>query len=196
MKIAIIGEGKIGEIIKCWLLNKFKDIEIEFFDETKGRHPREITDEKIIISSGHMNFRRRIFKDFPREQFININRSIYDDNDLCMGVNNLIFPNVHFDMFHEIGDNNVISSGSIINHHCKIGSGNLFGPACIMSGSVNIGNNCTFGSGIIIQPYVTIGDNVTIPSGTVITGNIVSNSRILVKMNKYKNIYQGERIIK
>src|SRR4030043_2280430 len=104
MNIAIIGDGKAGAVIKKWFDEHDCAHKIEFFDETKGRHPHEITDEKIIVSSGHMKFRRRIFMDFPRSQFINVNMSSYIVN---MGVNNLIFPNVHFDSFHEIGDNNV-----------------------------------------------------------------------------------------
>jgi len=199
--IAIIGNGKGGQLIAHYFNNKKDSIlgescGFEFFDDFKGTPIKKIPDGyKLIISSSNMSFRREVFTKFNRERFINVDRS---NNPMQpMGVGNLIFPNVHFDCFSEIGDNNVISNGTIINHHCKVGSGNLFGPGCLLSGSVIIGNNCTIGSGVIFEPNVVIGDNVTIASGSVIVNGIVSCSAVMaIKKLESSSVYQGNRTIK
>ena len=200
MKIAIIGEGKGAELIDRHfkeMLDPYEGkVEWSFFDELKGKPLTEIPeDHKLIISSSNMQFRRRIFAQYPRDRFINVNRS--DDGMQQMGFGNLISPNVHFDYFAEIGDNNVISNGTIINHHCKVGSGNLFGTGCMLNGSVTIGDNCTIGAGVIFEPKVRIGNDCVIVSGSVICGDLPTRAKVLVnKTLEYGPIYQGNRIIR
>jgi len=201
MKIAIIGAGYGGELIAEYF-NKspeafydfFGNPEIKFYDEFKGQHPSEITDdEMIIISSSNMPFRRRIFSSFERSRFININRSLCDVN---MGFGNVIFPGAIFDYFHKIGDNNIISLGCLINHHCEIGDGNLLGPGCMLSGHVKIGNNCLIGSGVIFEPHVNIGNDVVICSGSVVVGDIKNKTHIRgEKKLDSISVYQGGRIV-
>lgn len=197
MKIAIIGEGKGGELIAKHLTDEAEYRSyFEFYDDFKGKPISEIPDDFLLfVSSSNMKFRRDVFARFDRERFININRSDYPM--AIMGVNNLIFPNVHFDYYSEIGDNNVISNATIINHHCKVGSGNLFGTGCLLNGSVTIGNNNTIGSGVIFEPKVKIGDNTLICSGSVIVGDVPSGSRVIAERNmQYNSVYQGIRVIK
>lgn len=197
MKIAIIGNGKGGQVIVKYLTDEYGHAcEYRFFDDFKGTPISEIPDDYLlIVSSSNMKFRREVFTRFDRERFINIDRS--DNPMTSMGTNNLIFPNVHFDYFAEIGDNNVISNGTIINHHCKVGSGNLFGTGCLLNGSVTIGDNNTIGSGVIFEPNVKIGDNTLISSGSVIVGDIPSGSRVIAVREMANNsVYQGSRLIK
>lgn len=200
MKIAIIGDGKGAELIKRYLTEETDQLDriesFECFDDNKGKGIDQIPkDYYLIISSSNMKFRRDIFALFPTDRFININRSAYPMQP--MGKGNLIFPNVHFDYFAEIGHNNVISNGTIINHHCKVGSGNLFGTGCLLNGSVIIGNNCTIGAGVIFEPKVKVGNDAFIVSGSVICGDIPARARVLVDKNReYGPIYQGGRIIR
>lgn len=197
-KLAILGGGRGGQLIAETINNDIygERYEIEFYDDYSEMGIRDVPDDcYIIISIGlRMDIRRKWFGMFDCNRFINSNRSEYMVN---MGVGNVIFPNAHFDLFHKIGDNNVISSGTIINHHCKVGSGNLFGPGCLLSGSVEIGDNCTFGSGVIIEPNVRIGNNTSVASGTVITKDVLENVRILARRNmQHSSVFQGERMVK
>ena len=202
MKIAIIGAGKGGQLIAAYISDSgaydtyFGCLFEMFDDKIEGiRKLSEIPEDyKIIISSSNMPFRRRVFAEFERKRYININRSSYFPS---MGVGNIIFPNVEFDYFAEIGDNNVISTSTIINHHCRVGSHNLLGPGCLMSGSVTIGDNCLIGSSVIFEPGVSVGNWCVIASGSVIVGNIPDNSNIMAgKDFKNHGIYQGDRTIR
>jgi len=181
--IIILTKGKMKEVIEKFII---ENIEFSSLKNYLYEEEFEYKNEYLIIATGDMKLRRQVWEKYKNCNFLNINRSKYSPQK--MGKGNIIFPEVFFDYFTEIGNNNIISAGTTVNHHCKIGDSNLFGPGCHLSGSVIVGNNCTFGSGVIVEPNSIIKDNTTIPSGTIIIGNI--EGRIIAKRNK--NILSGE----
>jgi hypothetical protein len=195
MKVAILTGGRSGELILRYLKQDPSVSKIDVYDDVidsisvepiSGKLATfEPTDEHIIIATGIMWFRRKLWEKYKNFPFINIVRSNMPDQ---IGKGNILFPTVFFEWFSKIGDNNVISAGTIVNHHCIIGDGNLLGPGCFLSGSVTIGNNCTIGSGVIIQPWVKIEDETTIPSGTIVVGDLKGG--IIAK--RKGSIYTGE----
>lgn len=98
---------------------------------------------------------------------VNMNCTFLDDNEIIIGDNALIAPNVQIytafhptnakDRFEEKTDNGF--------KFCKT-----------ITAPVKIGNDVWIGGGSIILPGVTIGDNVTIGAGSVVTKSIPSNS--------------------
>ncbi len=201
MNIAIITKGKMSELAYKFfsdlkIKNDFlgdkglpKELvpeNISFYNEEDNFQP---TDEMIFISTGDMERRRRIFPKYSYTKYLNIIQS--SNYPTYFGICNFVFPDVYFGDFTHLGDNNIISAGTIISHHCKIGSGNLLGPGCLLSGSVIIGNNCTIGSGVIFEPGVKIADNMTIPSGAIIVGNM--DKPILAKREGF--IFNGQYFI-
>ncbi|WP_408550661.1 LbetaH domain-containing protein [Streptococcus suis] len=62
----------------------------------------------------------------------------------------------------EIGDNNIINSGSIVSCNCKIGNNVNISPGVILSGNVKIDDNVFIGAG------ATVIHNV--PENAVVVG--------------------------
>lgn len=99
---------------------------------------------------------------------VNMNCTFLDSNEIRIGDNALIAPNVQiYTAFHptnaadRFGPPNADGSFSF----CKT-----------LSAPVTIGNNVWIGGGAILLPGVTIGDNVAIGAGSVVTKDIPSNS--------------------
>lgn len=99
---------------------------------------------------------------------VNLNCTFLDSNEIRIGDNALIAPNVQiYTAFHptnaadRFGQPNADGSFSF----CKT-----------QSAPVIIGNNVWIGGGAILLPGVTIGDNVVIGAGSVVTKDIPSNS--------------------
>ena len=99
---------------------------------------------------------------------VNLNCTFLDSNEIRIGDNALIAPNVQiYTAFHptnaadRFGPPNPDGSFSF----CKT-----------LSAPVTIGNNVWIGGGAILLPGVTIGDNVVIGAGSVVTKDIPSNS--------------------
>jgi UDP-3-O-[3-hydroxymyristoyl] glucosamine N-acyltransferase len=114
--------------------------------------------------------------------------------NLKIGDGNFIFKSA-VSRLATIGNNNVISTGCIINHHNEIGSHNLFGPGCLLSGTVKIGDNCLIGSGVVFEPHVVIGDFVKICSNVTIVGNIPTGFSVKSTIDmRWPEVYQGSLI--
>jgi UDP-3-O-[3-hydroxymyristoyl] glucosamine N-acyltransferase len=176
MKIAIITKGKMAQLVNRYLLEtpEYYGAEISQYLVEDNFVP---SDELLMIATGDMALRRKLWEQYKSYPFINVLRTTTPPEKIGKG--NFIFPNVYCEWFSEVGNNNIISAGTIINHHCKIGDSNLLGPGCLLSGSVTIGSNCTIGSGVIFQPDTKVKDGTTIPSGTVVVGNL--EGRIITK---------------
>ena len=99
---------------------------------------------------------------------VNLNCTFLDSNEIRIGDNALIAPNVQiYTAFHptnaadRFGPPNPDGSFSF----CKT-----------QSAPVTIGNNVWIGGGAILLPGVTIGENSVIGAGSVVTKDIPSNS--------------------
>ena len=98
---------------------------------------------------------------------VNLNCTFLDANQIIIGDNALIAPNVQiYTAFHPT------------NAADRFGSPKPDGSFAFCktrSAPVIIGDNVWIGGGVIILPGVTIGDNVVIGAGSVVTKSIPSN---------------------
>lgn len=99
---------------------------------------------------------------------VNMNCTFLDDNEIRIGDNALIAPNVQiYTAFHPT------------NAHDRFGEpkeDSSFAFCKTQTAPVVIGNNVWIGGGAIIMPGVTIGNNVVIGAGSVVTKDIPNNS--------------------
>lgn len=98
---------------------------------------------------------------------VNMNCTFLDDNEIIIGDNALIAPNVQiYTAYHPTNAKDRFGEpkedGSF--EFCKT-----------MTAPVKIGNNVWIGGGAIIMPGVTIGNNVVIGAGSIVTKNIPDN---------------------
>lgn len=99
---------------------------------------------------------------------VNLNCTFLDSNEIRIGDNALIAPNVQiYTAFHptNAADRFGLPNADGSFSFCKT-----------QSAPVIIGNNVWIGGGAILLPGVTIGDNVVIGAGSVVTKDIPSNS--------------------
>lgn len=98
---------------------------------------------------------------------VNMNCTFLDDNQIVIGDNALIAPNVQiYTAFHPA---NAAERFGVVKEEgfefCKT-----------MTAPVTIGNNVWIGGGAVILLGVKIGDNVVIGAGSVVTKSIPDNS--------------------
>lgn len=98
---------------------------------------------------------------------VNMNCTFLDDNEIIIGDNALIAPNVQiYTAFHPTNAKDRFEE--------KTDDG--FSFCKTITSPVKIGNDVWIGGGSIILPGVIIGDNVTIGAGSVVTKSIPSNT--------------------
>ena len=98
---------------------------------------------------------------------VNMNCTFLDDNEIRIGNNALIAPNVQiYTAFHPT------NAADRFGESKEDGS---FEFCKTQTAPVIIGNNVWIGGGAIILPGVTIGNNVVIGAGSVVTKNIPDN---------------------
>lgn len=113
-----------------------------------------------------------------KDCYANFNLTLVDDNEIFIGDNVMIAPNVV-----------IATAGHPIDPELRR-------SFCQYAMPVNIGNNVWIGAGAIILPGVTIGDDTVIGAGAVVTKDIPSGvvavgnpCRVLRKVNEYDKKY-------
>jgi sugar O-acyltransferase (sialic acid O-acetyltransferase NeuD family) len=198
-RVLIIGGGKAAITVSDIILQNPNQKIVGILDDNPDFHNKNIFgfeilgsvslidklweedyfDSVIISFSGNIYARKRIFEEIHSKgiPFTNaIDKSVQIHKNVKIGVGNVIFGNCRVGVCATIGDNNVISAYTSLEHHNHLGSHCTFGPGVICSGTVTIGDKVKFGTGIFIEPRLKIGDNSIISSGSIITLNIPSDS--------------------
>ncbi len=99
---------------------------------------------------------------------VNMNCTFLDDNEIRIGDNALIAPNVQiYTAFHPV---------SAKERFGELKEDGSFAFCKTQTAPVHIGDNVWIGGGAIIMPGVSIGDNVVIGAGSVVTKDIPSNT--------------------
>ena len=136
--------------------------------------------DKVIISfSGNMKQRAKLYQEVSSKgiPFTNaIDQSARIHHNVRIGEGNVVFANCRFGTCAIIGNNNVISSYTSLEHHNVLGDHCTFGPGVMTSGTVRIGDRVMFGTGIFVEPRLEIGSDAIISSGSVITINVPENT--------------------
>jgi UDP-perosamine 4-acetyltransferase len=185
--ISIIGSG--GHAIS--LINnffKYKDINIiyDVFTPKKNEKIHGIKikkfdikkinkKEKLFIAIGDNVLRKNIYYSLKKNNFT-IDNCISEKANLIKPIviekGNYIFSDVYIGPKSKIGENNIINTGSIIEHETEIGNNCNINPGVIICGKVKIGNNVVVGAGSILLENTEICSNVIIGAGSLITKSI------------------------
>ena len=92
-----------------------------------------------------------------KDVYFNFNVTLVDDNDIYIGDNTMIGPNVV-----------IATAGHPVCPEIRRKGGQFNIP-------VHIGKNCWLGAGVIVLPGVTIGDNTVVGAGSVVTKDLPAN---------------------
>ena len=74
----------------------------------------------------------------------------------------------------KIGSNNILHSGTIIEHDCLINDFVNIGPGVTLAGGVEIGNRSYIYTGVKIAPRVKIGYDTIIGAGSLVLKDLPS----------------------
>jgi len=91
--------------------------------------------------------------------------------DLKHGKNCFIGDLVGIQPFVKMGDNVVVSSGSLIGHDVSIGDHVFMGPGVVIPGGVTIGANCLIGANSTFRNGITVASDCVIGAGALIMNN-------------------------
>lgn len=152
------------------------------FAQLEERYPPEEFDIFIAIGYGRVNHDRAdVYDECLRRGYRLISyvssRSTHF-GEIQMGRNCFILENCSIQPFVTIGNNVVISAGSIIGHDVVIGDHCFIAPGVVIPG------------GVVIGPYCFIGANATLRNGLRIAQEcIIGAGAVVLKDTKPSEVY-------
>lgn len=159
-----------SELLKQW--HKAKDL-MRDYNRTdsadakeKGRILRELLggqgDNLWITAPFYVDYGNNIY--FGNNCEVNMNCTFLDDNEIRIGNNALIAPNVQiYTAFHP---------ANAVERFGEPKEDGFFAFCKTQTAPVRIGDNVWIGGGAILMPGITIGNNVVIGAGSVVTKDI------------------------
>jgi len=186
--VAIIGSGSHSSSSINLLMRYFNFTDMGIYDNSfeegvqEGIHSVPLIgsindielNQDVFLSIGDNSLREQYFVKF-KDQLIKKNlfhESSLQEKDVKFGQSNQVFSHTYINSKTIIGDNNIINTGSIIEHDCEVGDHNHISIGAIIGGRASIGNKCFIGLGAVILNKLSICDNVIIGAGAVVIRNI------------------------
>lgn len=118
-----------------------------------------------IVAPFYVDYGNNIY--FGNNCEVNMNCIFLDDNQITIGDNALIAPNVNiYTAFHPT---------NAVDRFGKTKEDGTFEFCKTQTAPVTIGDNVWIGGSVVIMPGVEIGDNVVVGAGSVVTKDIPSN---------------------
>jgi acetyltransferase EpsM len=196
MKVAIIGHGGQGKVVKD-LLNSFPEHRlIAFLDDRYSTliEKEEVVcapisfgkqliehfyDVRFIIAVGDNERRKHIFEtlNLPNEFYLTlVHPKAFVSPSSTIGDGVVVMANAVVNAGAVIGEHAIINSGAIIEHDCKIGRFAHISPNATLTGDVTVEEGVHIGSGATLLPSVRVNDWSKIGAGATVLENIPSYS--------------------
>ena len=79
-----------------------------------------------------------------------------------------------------LGHNNLINTGSIIEHEARIGSHSHMAPRSVLAGRSKIHDSCFIGAGATIIDYLDVCSHTTLGAGATLIKSVSKSAQTLV----------------
>ncbi|OOF01930.1 NeuD/PglB/VioB family sugar acetyltransferase [Salinivibrio sp. MA607] len=129
----------------------------------------------LFIAIGENKKRKKIFKVLTQYGFKLPNvsaKTAYVDRTVKLGKGNVISHYVVINAQSEIGDNNLVNTGAIIEHDCLIGCHNHIAPSSVICGNVNISDLVLLGVGSIVLPFLSVRTGTSLGASALLNTNV------------------------
>ena len=172
MKITIVGRGSHADHLMSFLKAKsnyeVNQIEFEELDDKEG------TDTSYVIAIGDNNKRAEIFvklkklrQRLPSFQIINDDITIVDDDRGIQMLSGVRYYPTTF-----IGENTILNTGCIVEHHACVGRHSHIAPGAIILGNAKIGEKCLVGAASVVLPHLNIADGTLVKAKSLVKEDI------------------------
>jgi len=178
--------------------NTFCDLPVIKISELLKQYP--INSHKILIAVGYSNMRKRteMYEKIMTlgYQCINyINTNSFIDESVEIGMNNIILPGTVIEPFTSLGDNNIIWASVNISHDVKIDSHNFIATNTTIGGFSSIGKNCFFGFNSVISSNLNIKLETLVGSNSLMLTNSKAHGKYLGSPAKFIDQHKETGII-
>ncbi len=75
-----------------------------------------------------------------------------------------------------IGDNVILNTACIVEHHCRVGDYAHIAPGVCLGGEASVGEGALIGIGAVVLPGVHVGDWCVVGAGAVVTKDLPSGA--------------------
>lgn len=155
--------------------NNFCGVPVVPFEEIEISHSKDNHQFFAPLYAAEMNkLRFNVYNKIKEKgyDFITYIHSSATVTNAKIGKNCFIFEYVNIQPFCEVGDNNIIWTGTHIGHHGKVGNNIFMSSLCNIAGHINIGDFCYIGSGSTFKDNIFIAPNTLIGQSASVVKNI------------------------
>lgn len=150
-----------------------------------------IDEHQILLAVGYANMRARVnmfesVRDLGYKTLNYIHSSVFIDQSVNIGENNIILPGTIIEPHSVIGNNNILWSSVNISHDAIIGSHNFIATKTTIGGFSKVNENCFLGFSSVVS------DNIEVRSETLLG----ANSCLLVDSQKYGKYLGSPAVLK
>ena len=197
-KTLILGAGLHGQHIAAMLSeDKTLAVQAVFLDDADQLHDRQIAGCHVLgslamvedkslesanfilgIGNSSLQTREKIFTKASKILIpVNsIHSSAIVSVSAHIGIGNVFFPLVVINPFATVGNNCVVYTGSVVEHHCRIDANAWLSPGVHLGGNTCIGENTFIGIGASISSDIKIGNNCVVGAGAVVLQDVPDNT--------------------
>lgn len=194
MKIVIVGAGGHGQVAADILMGTHEEgnpgIPVGYLDENEslwGRkflgievlgglsHLAKVAHDAVIVAIGDNRKRREIFLNLlsQGERFaIACHPRAIIASDVKIGLGCMVCAGVVVNPGTEVGENVILNTGCIVEHHNRIEAHAHIAPGATLGGEVVVEEGTLVGIGATVMPRCKIGSWSVIGAGAMVNENI------------------------
>jgi sugar O-acyltransferase (sialic acid O-acetyltransferase NeuD family) len=146
---------------------------------TSGNYnPSLFPDEKLIISIGENNIRKKISQIIQHPFGNIIHPTATVDQSVTVGEGTCVLHHAVVQAGSVLGRHVIINTSASVDHDCVIHDFVHIAPGVIMAGNVHVEENTLIGIGSMVAPNLIIGKNCLVAAGSVVTINIPDGATV------------------
>lgn len=123
----------------------------------------------------NLDARMRLFgrlKELGAAQPPLIHPSAHVADSATIGSGTTILARASVGPLSQIGENCILTQGSVVTHHCQIGDHVVLAPNATLAAGVTVGSEATIGMGVTVYHDVTIGKRSIIVNGIAVMQDV------------------------
>jgi sugar O-acyltransferase (sialic acid O-acetyltransferase NeuD family) len=177
----------------------FNDLPMVPFEDVVERFSPDDFDMCLCTGYRNMRNRKKLFGEVKAAGYTMINyvssHAVLFGDPEQLGENNLIMPGAVVEPFSEIGDNNIIGPHSLVSHYVDLGSHNYLGGRVVIAGANQVEDLCFFGNAATTINDVRIAEETHVLPGATIYKDTLAHTKYMGSPAKAVGIHKDTGIV-